>query len=164
MFLSVDWTPNSANFSFLWLSAYPKAFHAFWYKWPKKLSEIKRNMFAMEVLFMWVTLWLPLCWSSCCWEFQDILCQYQRWKTDSWRARFRHTLHPQSETNSSPVNAFHFSIQNRTWNNSLATGMFQRGHIFCFFYLCTTEILPQTTGHFLMSWNNYFLLYLEVNS
>lgn len=33
---------------------------------------------------------------------------------------------------------------------------------FCFFYLCTTEILPQTTGHFLISWNNYFLLYPEV--
>lgn len=144
MFLSVDWTPNSANFSFLWFSAYPEAFHAFWYKWSKKLSEIKRNMFAMKVLFTWVTLWLPLWWSSCCWQFQDIPCQYQRWKTDSWRARFR--LHPQSETNSSPVNAFHFSIQNRTWNNSLATGMFQRGHIFVSSTSAPLKYFPKLQG------------------
>lgn len=162
MFLSVNWTPNSANFSFLWFSAYPEAFHAFWYKWSKILSEIKRNMFAMKVLFTWVTLWLPLWWSSCCWQIQDIPCQYQRWETDSWRARFRHTLHPQSETNLSPVNAFHSSIQNMEQFSS-SRYVSERVY-FCFVYLCITEILPQTTGHFLMSWNNYFLLYLEVNS
>lgn len=91
-----DWTPNSANFSFLSFSALPEAFHAFWYKWSRKPKWNKKKHFCYEsVIHVSYSLATPAVKLLLLGSFSVSLANTrQRWKTDSWRARFRHTLHP----------------------------------------------------------------------
>lgn len=111
-----------------------------------KGSEVKINVFAMkcyshELLFGYSCSEAPAAGS-----FSISLANSKDGKqTPDVQGLDTHST-PQSEINSSSVNAFRFSIRKRTWNNSLATGMFQEG-IFLFLFTSTSlKYFPKLQG------------------